>query len=162
MWAPGDAVIRRVALALLVLLAGCGAPEPTAPPMFVGATCQSVYGWTLELEVGLNGTCEDMRDTLGYEQGAYIARFGYLNTAGWRVRVRAHTLNGGRAGMTYRGDRTIDLSELGRFPHELHHVRLGPAGDDHAGWACDFGPWEQWAGYDATPDEHGYLPPCTH
>ncbi len=121
--------------ALACLLVGCG-----APPMHVAETCTSGQGWTLELEEGVLGPCDTVREPLESIVDVYAGRWGAPGIGGWTVRVRVQT-----EPTTWHGQSTVDLQDgMARlFVHELHHVQLGPSSSDHHGWCGAFTEWEK-------------------
>jgi hypothetical protein len=154
-------MLRKRLLFLVLAVAACGGPAGIeAPSMDMEVACE-VGGLSVQLERGTawswdagdpvtgEAACERFGAALVQYRSIYEARWGVLSfgTAGWKVRVRASTTleNGKAAGLTYFESKVVDLVQgaIFGFPHELHHVQLGPGSGDHHGWCIDFEPWEE-------------------
>ena len=148
--------VRALApLALLALAAACGQGEGSAadaPPRDIADWC-SAGGARLGLEPGVlaaGASCDAVAATLSEYLGAYEADWQKVPALSeWTIRIVAERPTQGAqpgnffAGETFWSSRTIDIYQgsLNVFPHEVHHVALGPSSDSHQGW-CPFGDWE--------------------
>jgi hypothetical protein len=137
-------------------VAGCGegvgggtvSPGPAAVTLADRCT---VDGVRVEVEQGVEGgfaegACAYSGRFVSVWRGIYEERWGTAPVESWTVRIRApDRLDGqGRAGLTWYAQRLVEVSQVHfeLLPHELHHVRLGAASNDHHGWCADFVPWE--------------------
>jgi len=169
--------MRRL-LPLSLLLAGCGGGIHTGgfkpDAMEIAASCESDFGWTLQLEPGVSpgdpqAECGFVERLLSGYQAAYEQAWGSPGTEGWLVRIRREPLGDAPAGQfvageTWSAEHMIELfrGSMQVFAHELHHVALGPSSTDHHGLTCPggFGEWEKSQGLFPNADEYGYLPKC--
>jgi len=157
---------RQALLALTALASACGPQlEPSlAPPREMAVWCP-LNGPRLGLERGVvenRGTCDTVVAVFTQYLEAYQSRWQKVPALPeWTIRVVADRPTQGAspgsffAGQTFWDSRTIDIYQgsLSVLPHEVHHVALGPASDNHQGW-CPFGDWEAAEG---ILEEHSYL-----
>jgi hypothetical protein len=133
-------LLRLVALAVLVLGAGCGSAS-------VGETCLAATpAGTLPVSSSAPGeACAAFATEVAARVGDYL-HWRPVALSGWNVEVvPAGSISGNHGGMTYFAQRLVQVEEqssgLRVFIHELEHVRLGPDSEDHCGWE-DFAAWE--------------------
>ncbi len=157
---------RQALLALTALASACGPQlEPSlAPPREIAVWCP-LGGPRLGLEPGVvenRVTCDTVVAISTQYLEAYQSRWQKVPALSeWTIRVVADRPTQGAspgsffAGQTFWDSRTIDIYQgsLSVLPHEVHHVALGPASDNHQGW-CPFGDWEAAEG---ILEEHSYL-----
>ena len=171
----------RAALALLVLTA-CGGSQ--GPAITVQTRCEfNGMSIALEEGAGqptadgfatpiINAptpaeVCQKAGQQLQTGRSVYEARWGIVALEGWTIRIRtpahwgdvkelANGLESGVSGTIYRAEKFVDVSQWSPrvFPHELHHLQLGPSSGDHHGWCAEFEPWEETA---LHMDERDYL-----
>jgi len=141
-------VKKLVAGTLVALLTACGSPGwDDAPQIAVGLNCQGDR-MIVQIQSGARFTCSDIVNTLDTYRAAFEERWGHIDLGGRVVRIYATRYltpaDGGVVvgGVTYRDAIDLVSSMLVGFPHELHHVQLGPSSADHRGWCRDFMPWE--------------------
>jgi len=144
----GGAVKKLVAGTLVALLTTCGSPGwEDAPQIAVGLNCQGDR-MIVQIQSGARFTCSDIVNTLDTYRAAFEERWGHIDLGGRVVRIYATRYltpaDGGVVvgGVTYRDAIDLGSSMLVGFPHELHHIQLGPSSADHHGWCQDFMPWE--------------------
>jgi hypothetical protein len=162
-----DAFCPRSALFTLLCLVcsvGCsGGAHQGLPPetIAISSSCPAARGVVAQLETGVTSPCTVVVAILDNYRAAYEAAWGATGTESWTVRIRSErptrdaAPGNFNAGETFFAERTIDVYQgsLNVYPHELHHVALGPDSADHRGW-CSFGDWEEAGG---ILDESAYL-----
>jgi hypothetical protein len=147
----------KVLMGLLVTV-GVGCASDLSPIRSWSGSCD-VGDIHVKVETGFKTEldCQALARSIASDRAKFELAFGAVEVDDWHWHM-VSDIDGYHSGMTYFGDKTVELTTTTVVVHELGHVTHGTG--HPAPWWCSMGKYEESLYFYSNGNENGYLTEC--